>query len=224
MGISLLAKTQRIYRDHGSKTLSIRVLKKLVAPVVRVGSVYFLARDLSTPMPPLRHIPGIVIRQASNSDVDLLDHVEGADRLRAQAEDRLSRGHIWFIATEESTGKLAHYRWVSTTTAFIPELNRQLVVGPRQAYFYDLYTLPEFRRRGIDGYSRHLSYTHLYRHFDIDRVIVYICADNHASLSAARPWLRQIGRVWYVQASRCETRLFMLSWKGMPELRPVSTS
>jgi hypothetical protein len=101
-------------------------------------------------------------------------------------------------------------------------LDRQLVVGPDQAYFYDLYTLPEFRRRGIDGYSRQTLYTHLHREFGIQRVIVYICADNYPSLQAARPFLQRIGRIWYIQIGRFETHLFTRFRNRMPELRPAS--
>jgi GNAT superfamily N-acetyltransferase len=221
MASSLLARTHEIYRNNGSKDLSIRVLRRLVSPVLRVGSVYFLDRDLNTLLPPPQPVCGITIRQATANDVHLFDGMNDAHRLIAQARDRLNRGHLWFVAIEDSTRRLAHYRWVSTTTALIPELNRHIICAPQEAYFYDLYTLPEFRRRGIDGYSRQTIYEYVRRELGIRRILVYICADNHPSLQAARPYLKIIGRVWYAEIGPFEKEVFMPSSDRMPLLRQL---
>jgi hypothetical protein len=220
MASPLMGKVQDVYL----KTISILALKKLISPFVRVGSVYFFERDLSTELPPLRPASGVIFRRASYSDLPLLDATTGASRRKVQAEQRLSQDHLWFVVIEEATGRLLNYRWVSTTTAFIPELNRELIVGPKQAYSYDLYTLPEFRRRGIEGFSRQSLYTHLYRDCGVERVVAYICADNYASLQACRRYLTRVGRVWHAQCGRGETRLFMRLRKRIPELRPVPSS
>lgn len=222
MNESLFVSTRRIYGDQGLRAVAVQAFKKLLAPFARVGSLYFLERDLNSPMPPLRHIRGIVMREGSLSDVHLLDAVGDAERHKKQAVERLARGDRWFIGIDEATGKLANYRWASMTRGFIPEIGRELIVKPREAYVYDLHTLPEFRRHGIEGYMRHFTYEYLNRRCGINRIVVYICADNHASLQAGRQYLTYIGRVWYFRRLGCRAYLFARGNSRMPDLRSIS--
>ena len=201
--------------------MSAVALKKLLEPIAQVGSVYFLERDLSEPMPQLRPVPGIVAREGTLSDIALLDETTDATKRKLLATERLEKGDRWFLAVEDRTGRLTNYRWVSTTTAFIPELDRELIVAPGEAYFYDLETLPEFRRRGIEAVTRQYAYDFLFRECAMNRVIVYICADNNASLNAARRYLTPIRRVWYARTTR-GVHVFMHRSHRMPLLRPKS--
>ena len=102
------------------------------------------------------------------------------------------------MGIEEATGKLTNYRWVNTSDAYIPELQRYLIVKPGEAYIYDLNTLPEFRRRGIDAYTRHWIYSYL-RDSGYSKVYAYIHGDNAASLKASRILLKPVARIWYMQ-------------------------
>jgi ribosomal protein S18 acetylase RimI-like enzyme len=91
---------------------------------------------------------------------------------------------------------------------------------PGEAYVYDLNTLPEFRRRGIDAYTRHYTYSYL-RETGYKRILAYIHGDNHPSLNASKRLLQHIGRVWYIQARGCEPRMIGGRRRGFPELRKV---
>jgi ribosomal protein S18 acetylase RimI-like enzyme len=219
-----LAQIFAIYQDRGLKTFTVLAIKKLLAPNVRIGSICFFERDLRAPMPPLAPLEGIELREGSLSDIDLLECLKDAERQKKQALTRFKAGHHWYLSIEKETGRLTNYRWASMTSAFIPEINRMILLKPGEAYLYDLYTLPEFRRRGIEAASRQFIYDELYRRFKAPRLVVYIQPDNHASLQAGRNYLTPLARVWYLQVRRGKTRLFMRKNPRMPELQEVNSN
>ena len=55
---------------------------------------------------------------------------------------RFKRGDRWFVGVDSATGKLANFRWVTTAWELIPELERNIVPGPGQAFVYALCTGP----------------------------------------------------------------------------------
>jgi hypothetical protein len=201
MNQSVLVTAREVCRDQGVKALSILAFKKAVRPIASIGSLYFLERDLSQPMPALRQTPGIIARLGTIDDIPLLDVFESAEHQKRAAAERLRSGERWSLAIEEATGKLACNRWVSTTSGFIPELDRVVHVSPHYAYVYGLETVRQYRRRGIEALTRQFMYNHLYRHCGISRILVYICADNYASLQAARKYLTPTLRVWYIRTA-----------------------
>jgi hypothetical protein len=171
----------------------------------------FAESDFSLPFPELRPVPGIIAREATVEDVGLFED-------QALFLDRLNQGHRCFMGIEEKTGKLTNYRWANTTAAFIPELSRYLILKPGEVYIYDLNTLPEFRRRGIDAFTRHYAYGYL-RDIGYKRGLAYIHGDNQPSLKASRHLLKPIGRILYVQFRGCFPIMFGASGARIPELR-----
>ena len=210
MDMELTADIRRAWIEGGPKTVLSRSLKKVVRPAFRIGSLVFSECDLLAPMPERRNAPGIVMRQARIEDVHLF-----ADRNLFL--ERLSEDHRCFMAIEESTGKLTNYRWISTFPTYIPELQRYLMLKPGEAYAYDLQTLPEFRRRGIDSYTRHYAYSYM-RDIGYTKIYAYIHGDNHPSLRASRMLLKEVGRVWYVQIRGCAPVMIGGRKPGLPQL------
>jgi hypothetical protein len=162
-------------------------------------------------MPEKRAIPGIVLREAALEDAGLFKNP-------ALFRDRTEQGYRCFMGIEEATGKLTNYRWISTSTAYFPELKRRLILKPDEVYAFDLNTLPEFRRRGIDSYTRYCTYSYL-RDCGYNKLYAYIHGDNVASLNASRAFLRPIGRVWYIQPRGCNPLMIGGRGEGFPELR-----
>ena len=207
----LTADIRRAYIDGGAKTVVTRGLRKLVRPAFKIGTLVFAETDFSRPFPELRPVPGIIAREATVEDVRLFED-------QALFLYRFNQGHRCFVGIEEKTGKLTNYRWVNTTAAFVPELERYLILRPDEAYIYDLNTLPEFRKRGIDAYTRHYTYSYL-RDTGYRRGLAYIHGDNQPSLKAARHLLQPIGRVLYLQFRGCAPIMFRARGERMPELR-----
>jgi hypothetical protein len=202
---------RQAFDDGGTKFVVARSLRKLMRPACKVGSLIFTECDLTKPFPEPRPISGIILRELTAEDVPLFPDA-------GPARDRFAAGHRSFGGIEERTGKLTNYRWVNASSAFIPELERYLIMGPKDVYVYDLNTLPEFRKRGIDACTRHFTYSYL-RDCGYSRIYAYIHGDNHASLQASRRLLRRIGRVWYVQPRGCAPFILGGKGPGLPELR-----
>lgn len=75
----------------------------------------------------------------------------------AIAEDfsrRLTLGRRCFAGRVD--GKLAVYGWVSTGAECVGEMEREIRPGPGEAYVWDCFTLPAYRRQGL--YSALLSH------------------------------------------------------------------
>jgi hypothetical protein len=209
--MALTADILRAYMDGGAKTVVTRSLRKLVRPAFKIGTLIFAESDFSRPFPELRPVPGIIAREATIEDIQLFED-------QALFLNRFNQGHRCFVGIEEKTGKLTNYRWVNTTAALVPELDRYLILKPGEAYIYDLNTFPEFRRRGIDLYTRHYTYSYL-RDIGYKRGLAYIQGDNQPSLRASRYLLTPIGRVLYVQFRGCAPIMFRAGGDRMPELR-----
>src|SRR5262245_9587220 len=219
-----LTQVLAIFQDRGLKTFTVQAIKKVLAPNVRVGSICFFERNLRDSMPPIAPLEGIELREGSMSDIALLECLEDAERQKKQAVNRFKAGHHWYVSIEKETGRLTSYRWASMTSAFIPEINRMILLKSGESYLYDLYTLPEFRRRGIEAISRQFIYDQLCRRYNAPRLVVYIRPENHASPQAGRNYLTPLARVWYVQVRRGKTRLFMRNNPRMPELQSVNSN
>jgi ribosomal protein S18 acetylase RimI-like enzyme len=205
---------RKAFVDGGTKIVVTRSLRKLVRPAMKLGSLVFTECDLTKPFPEAKAVAGIILREGTIKDAPIFADPE-------LARTRFRQGHRSFMGIEEKTGKLANYRWVNTSAAYIPELERYLILGPKDAYVYDLNTLPEFRRRGIDACTRHYTYSFL-RDSGYTRIYAYIHGDNRASLQASRHLLRPIGRVWYLQPRGCVPIMLGGRGAGFPELRRLS--
>jgi hypothetical protein len=123
---------------------------------------------------------------------------------------------------DAANGKLTNYRWVAGRPILIPELRSNTVPKPGEVFVYALYTVPEYRRRRIDSFTRHYVYDLLYKTTGVTRVLATIFAGNYASFQASRQFLAEVGRVWYVSLHGRTTRLFMRPTTAMPTLVPAS--
>jgi ribosomal protein S18 acetylase RimI-like enzyme len=212
--MALMADVQRALTEGGPKTLVTRSLRKLVRPGVKIGTLVFSECDLRESLPERQVIPGITVRIATLNDAHLFED-------RETFFERMKEGSRCFMGVEDATGKLTNYRWINTSAAYVPELKRYMVFRSNEAYAYDLNTLPEFRRRGIDRYTRHCTYSYLREH-GYTKLYAYIHGDNYVSLQAARHLLRPIGRVWYIQIRGCNPIMIGGSKPGLPQLSPVT--
>jgi ribosomal protein S18 acetylase RimI-like enzyme len=132
--------------------------------------------------------------------------------------ERFRNGHRCFVGVDQLTGKLANYRWITVAPEYIPEIGRYLVLKPDELYIYDLYTLPAFRKRGVDAYTRHYAYSYL-KNSGFTKILAYVCGDNVPSLKASRLLLNEVGRVWYVKIRGFKPILRGNPNPALPELR-----
>lgn len=97
-------------------------------------------RELTEYKPKVTTDETLTIRMATVHDL------EKSPMQKKIVSKRLSDGDICFMAT--SNGSLAAYLWANLKgKAYIPEFEREVIFDNNEAYMYDGFTLPDFRKR-----------------------------------------------------------------------------
>lgn len=184
-------------RRDGAVYVLKRGARKIAAPLVELGRLDFFARDLERPFPPLEPPAGYDVREALPSEIDRVHEGSDPGRSREALRERFRRGHLCFVVLGPD-GRVAHARWVTSDAVELPELRRELRLAAGDAYFYDGFTRPEQRRRGLDELARNAICRALatrgYR-----RAVSYVRGDNPTGLRAAARWQEAIGSVGWVR-------------------------
>lgn len=202
------ARVLRAVRRHGLAGTARLALRRVASPVFEAGSLVLFVRDLDEPLPepdPRAAEGEYRAREATGAEVYAVLHGSAPHRNTDTLRERFRRGHLCFVA--EGPGGVGHTRWVTTEPPYLPEVRRNLLLAPGDAYFYDGFTRADARRRGLDGITRCAIFRAL-RERGLRRAVSYVRADNPAGLRAAARWQRPLGTVRYVRLGRRTTRLF----------------
>jgi hypothetical protein len=183
--------------EQGLGSLLSLLGRKLLSPLIECGSIVFFMRETDGALPTAGEDGQFEVRLASPENLAAL--LDGCDHTRSEAllRGRFERGDFCFAATHRR-GKIAHCRWLSMHRTYIPELARDVVLRPGEAYFYDGYTRREMRRHHVDGAVRCHIFSWMRAH-GFKRVYSYACADNFAGIKAARRWQKPVGRLFYIK-------------------------
>jgi ubiquinone/menaquinone biosynthesis C-methylase UbiE len=215
-------KTARLGREAGAVGLLALTCRKLASPFAAWGAITFFERRLDgAPASAVGASPGFQALQMTASEVGLLR--EGGDPTQdvAALAERFERGDRAFGAVD-ANGRVCHVRWVATTRAHIPEIGRDVVLAPRQAYFYNGYTRPDARRCGLDGLVRNFIFATLQSE-GYGSVYSYVRRHNRAGLRAASRWQQAIGTVRYIQIGRSTPWLSGIPEANIPRLEEPKT-
>jgi ubiquinone/menaquinone biosynthesis C-methylase UbiE len=189
-----LDRAGQLLREQGPVGLFAGILRRLTRPLVQVGSVTFFMRGLEGDAPS-QPSSEFSVRQLRASDRDAL--LYGSESRWERLWPRFQAGHLCFAALDEQ-GRAVHTRWVTLESALVPELGMDFVPGPEAAYFYDGYTRPDARHRGVDGLVRAAIFEAL-RALGRDRVYSYVRDDNPEGLRAARRAQQPVGTIRHVR-------------------------
>lgn len=102
---------------------------------------------------PNYNFEGVIVKVAEPSDFELL--VETIDKFRdnTRITERTNRGDVCVVVYKN--GALAHFRWVALTPIPLKEFGGRVVhLAPDEAFTYDSYTLPAFRRQGLSSEAK----------------------------------------------------------------------
>jgi ubiquinone/menaquinone biosynthesis C-methylase UbiE len=215
-------KTARIGREAGAVGLVALACRKLASPVGAWGGISFFERRLDGwTAADTGSWPGFQALQMTAADVDALR--EGGDPTQdvAALAERFERGDRAFGAVDTS-GRICHVRWVATTRVHIPEIGRDVVLAPRQAYFYNGYTRPDARRCGIDGLVRNFIFATLQSE-GFSSVYSYVRLDNPVGFRAASRWQQAVGTIRYIRLRRSNPWLIAMSGANIPRLERPKT-
>jgi SAM-dependent methyltransferase/GNAT superfamily N-acetyltransferase len=208
--------------EGGAHHLFYRAINKMHVHFLDSGTVSLFMCDLTidaddAPRPELR----CGVRLARPADADLI--LDGRPSLgAATVAQRFARGDHCFVAID-AAGRVAHCRWVATVAGEIPELDMDVVLWPREAFFYDGYTRPDARGRGIDAGVRSHIFDWL-RAAGYERAYSYVRGDNPVGLRAAARLQRYLGKVTYFKPRAGRTIVFGSRRPALPLLLPRSFS
>lgn len=123
--------------------------------------------------------------------VALLPNLYTLPQLRA----RLQQGHLVFMGRSEDT--IVHIRWVFVGSVYLPYLSRRLVLAPAEGYVDEMYTVPAWRRKGVET-AMAVEMPGALRARGIRRIIGAIAAWNRVPQRMAEVHgLRQVGSGGY---------------------------
>jgi hypothetical protein len=194
----LIEKARAVRRESGSSYLLLYGLQRLLSPFLTFGSIRFFARDLRQALPEGSCSVQIQLHRTASAEFALLLPRSSYSPSPTQIRERVDQGDECFVALD-AEGNVAHARWVATSgRRRIPELNRDWVLGPGEAYMYDGYTRPDVRCRGVDGCVRRFIFNSL-RADGLETVYSYVQGANPVGLRAVVHWQHYVGAAWYLQ-------------------------
>ncbi|MFZ1041793.1 MAG: GNAT family N-acetyltransferase [Anaerolineales bacterium] len=136
----------------------------------RPGTIWAL--NLDEPRTSITPLLDVSFRQIGPESVSLLTGMMG-DNARAEILRRFETGRRCYIGSVDD--QLAAYGWVSLNEEYLGELDLRVRLLPGEAYIWDCFTLPAFRRKGF--YSALL--THIVGELQADQLCrVWIGADS----------------------------------------------
>ena len=120
--------------------------------------IAFYVQKQSTPLN--RNPERVTVKVADGDDFVQIATFVDKFRVSTRIAERTQRGDVCVVVY--SDGAVAHVRWAALIPLALPELNFTLLqLDPDEAYMYDGYTLPAFRRRGFAARARDCLITYL---------------------------------------------------------------
>ena len=117
----------------------------------RAGTIWVF--DLDQPIPAIKPRIKVTFSRVDSESISELAEFIGV-KSSPQVLERVESGRRCYVARVEN--QIAAYGWVSFNEEFIGELNLRLRLLPGEAYIWDCFTFPPFRRNYL--YSGLLTY------------------------------------------------------------------
>jgi hypothetical protein len=160
-----------ILRYGGIGALLVRLIRECLRPVLTWETLCFFARDLSQDIPEIEARVPVELKMLRGDEVRAYrSALESAGVASEKIEARAARGERCAIGLSE--GRLVHYKWLTLTPAWIPEISGTFVPKSDEAYVYDVFTPREALGNNLQaaissrllkwgrrqGYRRHVFY------------------------------------------------------------------
>lgn len=208
-------KTLCVLRREGVLRALMRILQKLCSPFLKFGVIIFFAQDLDFNLPERQTALSVRLNPIYSYKLQKLKECDSS-LSEAALQERLKAGDVCFVAIDAHE-KIAHSHWVSTSRAYIPELDMDVILGPGEAYMYNATTRPDVRGRGLFVTVRNFFVKRL--HADgYKTLFFYVRGDNYIGLRTERRWMRSPGKFWYLQVRGLRPLVIGRRSPGMPQL------
>ncbi len=170
--------------ERKGRTAALRkLLQQVRTSVTRSIDFVVLVRELRDAVPTVNAEPQIELRLASRKDLALLQKMTSPGEGRRFSR-RVERGRLCFIALVE--GCLAAYSWSTSEVEYpLDGYGAGIKLRPGDAYVYDVFTFPSYRRQGI-GTSLYLYRLRYLQQQGMKRDVALVDVKNRISLDMHR--------------------------------------
>jgi ribosomal protein S18 acetylase RimI-like enzyme len=204
MSIKLRRDLRAKIRRDGLLSASRWLVQYLATvPYERIEFIAF-ARSLKEPLPTAQPGIPVTMRLATEADLPLFRDIVLPSEHRHFAQ-RLAHGRLCFLTFPEGEPEeLAAYCWA--TTEIDPQVDRVILdLPPGNAYVDDAYTVPTYRRRGIQTAVHLFRLRHL-QSLGCARAMLIVDVKNEASLALVHNLgYRKVGRASFRRVMRTIT-------------------
>ena len=187
--------------------------------MLRLVTLRVYERSLEVPAPPVTLPAGVelVVMDRDHVTADL------RDRWHPEAEQRLREGQACVVARHGT--EVVAYCWLTRTPVLVDEVGHAVVLAPDEVYYYDAFTVPEWRGRGL--FLAVLSHgLALARTWGAKRALIFADTKNAASRrvieragfeivhTVSRVALWRLTRLWFRGGRPVSSRVTLV--KGEP--------
>src|ERR1035437_8594691 len=124
---SLLDTARRALAERGLPRFTVKLVKKLLAPLLEFGSILFIEFQLDENLFGGKVPAGFVLRKGDPSDLDSLMEAYDSSLTAAALEEKFRKRHLCFLMLD-SQGRGARCSWaIKEGSEYIPELDMDLV-------------------------------------------------------------------------------------------------
>lgn len=142
--------------------------------------VRYFERSLSDPIPPASPIPGMTVGELPPDRWPELAQFRPGTSVDKIA-GRLGKGYRCFIASAQSG--IVHAGWIASETAWCEVLGAEIPLPRDAVYFFDSFTIPEMRGRGLAPEAAKFRQRML-RQAGFRKVVAVADDDNRSGLRA----------------------------------------
>jgi hypothetical protein len=171
-----IGRASEILRAEGARVLWFRILGETV-----YRRMILFERQLEEPsMADVRCQIPLVISQLGKDEVDEYSAFRtGTDA--NEVRSRLEQGHLCWLARSEGT--MVHTIWAAIGSAWIRYLECEIRLAADEAYIYESYTAPPFRRLNINA-ARAGVMVRYFRDRSFVRLLALVMPENPAGIRA----------------------------------------
>ncbi len=172
---NVIDRASEILRSEGARVLWFRVLGEIA-----YRRMILFERPLEEPVASAGCQVPVAISQLQMDEVDEYSAFRaGMDP--AEIRSRLERGHQCWVARWQGT--MVHAIWAATGSAWIRYLECEIRFAADEAYIYESYTTPAFRRLNINAARADVMMRYLRDH-SFSRLLALVMPENPAGMQA----------------------------------------
>lgn len=135
-------------RRDGIIAFSIRALRFVLRKSIGLDwrSDIIAERSLEKPIREVEPRIKVTIREATEDNLDKFKGIVNERKLELFRE-RFKKDRICFIALKQK--KIAYFGWISLEDEYESNCQIKVKLNEREAYWFDCYTVPEYRQNGL---------------------------------------------------------------------------